>query len=631
MGVEDQELSRQLAALAARVAEVERELSRLRQGSPPSPTQPLKSQGGFVSQQAETAPEGQLSRVDVKPARAGERPSLESRIGSHFFNRIGILALLIGAAWFLKFAIDNGWIGPTARVLIGLGAGVGVTAGSEWFRLRGYKSFSYSLKALGTGLLYLSLWAAYSLFGLIPLGAAFFAMVLVTAANAWLCWRQNSEVLAFYAAVGGFLTPLLLWSARSPELPLFGYLLLLDLAVLALVALRPWSRLLLAAFAGTAVYAVGWYVQHYRPAAFGLTAFFVVVFFLVFSAAPQVLRNLRLATATASLTFEDHLALLLLPLLNGLLAFAELYALLSEPVSAGLRSWVAFGFAAFYLGMLRVARSPRLAGTPTRLSETYLLLSVLAFTGAIPVACEGRLIAVCWSAESVLLIALAWRLHLGSHVGLHVSKDARLVRRLGGAVLALACTATVSLSSSLHGEVRVLWNERFATYLAGVAAGVFAAWVAGRATVTGAVADRNTDLAAQRGWRLDGILASVGATVLLMVGVCLEIDTYWSSQYQLARSERLLEEQFSYSAWSMILGAALLAAGFQRKVATLRWLGLVLLALSIGKVFLFDLRVLSQGYRILSFLGLGALLLGVSFVYQRDLLALRTGPARGER
>jgi uncharacterized membrane protein len=34
---------------------------------------------------------------------------------------------------------------------------------------------------------------------------------------------------------------------------------------------------------------------------------------------------------------------------------------------------------------------------------------------------------------------------------------------------------------------------------------------------------------------------------------------------------------------------------------------------------------LSQGYRILSFLGLGALLLGVSFVYQRDWLKLRAG------
>jgi uncharacterized membrane protein len=44
---------------------------------------------------------------------------------------------------------------------------------------------------------------------------------------------------------------------------------------------------------------------------------------------------------------------------------------------------------------------------------------------------------------------------------------------------------------------------------------------------------------------------------------------------------------------------------------------------SVAKVFLLDMSQLSQGYRILSFLGLGALLLAVSFVYQRDWLNLR--------
>jgi uncharacterized membrane protein len=49
----------------------------------------------------------------------------------------------------------------------------------------------------------------------------------------------------------------------------------------------------------------------------------------------------------------------------------------------------------------------------------------------------------------------------------------------------------------------------------------------------------------------------------------------------------------------------------------------LLLAITIGKVFLVDVSQLSQGYRILSFLGLGALLLAVSFLYQRDWLNLR--------
>jgi uncharacterized membrane protein len=73
----------------------------------------------------------------------------------------------------------------------------------------------------------------------------------------------------------------------------------------------------------------------------------------------------------------------------------------------------------------------------------------------------------------------------------------------------------------------------------------------------------------------------------------------------------------------MLFGVALLAIGFWRNSAFVRWQALVLLAVSIGKVFLVDVSELSQGYRIVSFLGLGALLLAVSFVYQRDLLGLR--------
>jgi uncharacterized membrane protein len=75
----------------------------------------------------------------------------------------------------------------------------------------------------------------------------------------------------------------------------------------------------------------------------------------------------------------------------------------------------------------------------------------------------------------------------------------------------------------------------------------------------------------------------------------------------------------------MVYGAILLGMGFWRRSAFLRWQALALLAVTIIKVFLFDMNVLSQGYRILSFLGLGALLFAVSYVYQRDWLKLRAG------
>lgn len=69
-------------------------------------------------------------------------------------------------------------------------------------------------------------------------------------------------------------------------------------------------------------------------------------------------------------------------------------------------------------------------------------------------------------------------------------------------------------------------------------------------------------------------------------------------------------------AWSLE-GIGLLAAGFALRDRWLRLPGLGLLLLCIGKVFFYDLRNLETMYRILSFIGLGLILLGVSFIYTR--------------
>jgi uncharacterized membrane protein len=123
----------------------------------------------------------------------------------------------------------------------------------------------------------------------------------------------------------------------------------------------------------------------------------------------------------------------------------------------------------------------------------------------------------------------------------------------------------------------------------------------------------------------------IAVNILIMIAVCMEIHSYWWShapamQFSAAMVERRMYAQFVYSAWSMAFGAILLAIGFWKQSAFLRWQALILIAGSIGKVFLVDTRALSQGYRILSFLGLGVLLLMVSFAYQRDWLNLRAHP-----
>jgi len=170
-----------------------------------------------------------------------------------------------------------------------------------------------------------------------------------------------------------------------------------------------------------------------------------------------------------------------------------------------------------------------------------------------------------------------------------------------------------------------IFNKRSPTFCFGFA--VFA-FVAGFARKRG---DEREEVSGIPWTGLSGAaLVIVNALILLAVG--WEIHNYWWL-LRWRGDEALWHDytiyaQFSYSAFFMLFGAVLLAMGFWRRSAFLRWQALVLLAISIGKVFLWDVSELSQGFRVLSFLGLGVLLLAVSFAYQRDWLNLR---GQGER
>jgi uncharacterized membrane protein len=612
-------LEQQIARLTQRVYRLEELLRRhgLVTDQPPAPAPPTLA--------PEVAPPPQPSAPAIPPPQEPAPPpqflaqqpatsdnSLESRIGSQWFNRIGILAVLIGMAWFLKFAIDNHWIGPAGRVLIGIIAGAALIAWSERFRTRGFAAFSYSLKAVGSGILYLSLWAAFSLFHLIPSSAAFIAMLLVTAFNGFMAWSQDSELLALYAIVGGYSTPLLLSNGENHELALFSYLLLLNVATLVLIWLRPWSRLLLGGFAGTVFFFISWSWRFYAGSEFAITAFFLSLFFLVFAFAPHLVR-LNQKTEADLLATRDALALLVLPLANAALGFIGFYLLVnysggsSYSPGSSASSWIAVAFAAFYLLLMRVPNLPEHLIPPV-LKSLDLVIAVVFLIIAIPLKTHGRWLTIGWLVEGAALLYLTRIV------------PQRILRGL--ALIALVLGLFALLVINPPASTTIIFNQRFGTYLAGIAVFAFTAYFAVHST-------ESQEPEFPFSWKLTAALSVLIVNALILIAVSLEIHNYWwilrySGDYTVYHDYSVYT-QFTYSAFFMLFGAALLFLGFLRNSAFLRWQALVLLAATIAKVFLIDVSQLSQGYRIFSFLGLGALLLCVSFAYQRDWLNLRAG------
>ncbi len=585
--------------LRRRVNRLERELVELRQHSFAARSDPSSPPPLVAMTDAPALP----SAVPLSP-----KTSLEDRIGSQLFNRIGIIALMIGMTWFLKYAIDSHWIGPAARIVIGFIAGVGVIVASERFRQQGMRVFSYSLKALGSGILYLSLWAAFQLYHLIPPSMAFAAMLLVTAWNGYMAWSQDAELLGAYALIGGFATPALLSTGIDNELFLFSYLFVIDLAAVALVRLKPWPRLVLAAFLPTVGYYTGWYFGVPVPQhPFALTVIFISLFFTLFASV-----SINVSPGSAADTSSDRLNALpdvLLPLANAAFTFAALYLLLHDERLTDWPPWLAVLLAALYLGLMRISRSTTAAAVHLSLAVTFLTL-------AIPLKASGRPIAAGWLVEGVALLWAAARLSSAS-----VASQVRgVLRWLACGALALGFLAVVSMPvwCSEPTPAFAFINWRFGTSLIGIAAFGCAVWIAfdqhhkREASLISPLSSPT--------WLEIAAVSVVLFNLVFLWAVVEEIDTFWRATA--GNADAILQRDLAVSGFLMLYGAVLLAAGFWKRSAFIRWQALILLVFTIGKTFLYDVSSLSQGYRVVSFLGLGALLLAVSFAYQKDWLGL---------
>ena len=596
-------LQDQLAQLNARLYRVERQLdSKAQFPEPVSPSsfQPAPAIAAQVSEVRVQPPvprtpaDEPRSTIQSRPSTAPLHKSLgrsratsdtlESVIGGQWLNRLGVVAVLVGLSYFLKLAIDNNWIGPASRILIGLAAGIGLLFWSERFRRRGFAAFSYSLKALGFGALYLSLWAGFQLYHLVSAAVAFVAMVLVTLTAAAMSIVLDSELLAAFALVGGFLTPVLLSTNENREVSLLSYLLLLDVGAVWVVAAKRWIRLLPGALGSTLLLSAAWAFTYYSDSQLATTFLFATVFFLVFAAAQFLVTTLP--------EQRDRWAVLerVVIVLNAAGYFLALLGMMAVLH----RHLLAFTTCALGVGCLLLGRMLLLKTSRSDLEITYLILALAFFTLAVPIQFDNRWITCVWGLEAALLLGF-WR-----------RTNRVVLRDAAAAVLALSIFRLVLLDSTR--EATLLFNPRFGLYLLTIAVTALLAYFSIRVKFTG--------------WLAWAAAALVVFNALLLVALSLEVHDYFvpllrSAASPFERRSVEIAEAFSYSALWMLYGAALMLVGFWKRQTLIRWLAIVLLAITAIKVFFVDVTLLQRGYRIASFIALGMILLAVSFFYQR--------------
>lgn len=545
-------------------------------------------------------PEASQAGIWPKADReAADMESLESRIGGNWLNKIGMVAVVLGVIYFLKYAIDNRWIGEMGRVMLGLLAGVGFLSGGESLQRRNYFGYGLTLCGGGIAILYFSIFATFNFYSLIPQFPAFLLMALITATAVLMSVRYNSRVIAVLGILGGFGTPLMLATGKDNQVALFSYIVILDLGILALAYFKNWRSLNLLAFVFTQLILAAWALSYYTDSKLWRTECFLTLFFLIF-AVMAFLYNIVHCQKTV---YYDQFLILK----NGAAYFLWTYLLLQDHYSAYL-GFFALLLAMAYAGLAMLAR--RRSPNDQFLILIQLGIALTLITLAIPIQLKQHWITLGWAMEALVL---TW-------VGFRTESD----KTRFGALLIVFLVSIRLLFFDTAGwpwnNFTFLLNSRAFTFAGTLAAMLAMAWLYWKM--------RDQCMGNEKYISAALILL---ANFLFLFFFTTEIHQGYQAQlyqtepqggvrmttdYSMIREVRS-QEQLMISFFWGVYSILLLIVGIVKRYSPIRWLAMMLFAMTILKVFIVDLSELEKVYRIFSFIGLGLILLAASFLYQR--------------
>ena len=319
--------------------------------------------------------------------------------------------------FLFKFSVDQGWLTPEVRVGFGLALGAALV----WLGLRVYverRAFSQVLLGGGIGTFYITGFAAFQLYALVPHALAFVFLVAVTLLTFALSIRQDEAALSLIGAAGGFGTPFLLYDGSGNLGGLVLYTTLILAGIAAVYLYKGWRSLLLFSTAGVWTVLVAGYAQSAGPAleagrlSLQAGALFAALALWLVPVVREVLREHRperwpvpvpgkllrsfFEGAERSLHpgFPAHLLSGIVPLV-GLAFTQEVWGLSKESLG-----WAALGGAAAYAAVAGTLR--RIEGEG-RLYYTNALTFLLLFTLGIFLVLEGNALFFALVAEAAVL------------------------------------------------------------------------------------------------------------------------------------------------------------------------------------------------------------------------------------
>jgi len=228
--------------------------------------------------------EPSLSSLKVGPkivTKENKGFALENFVGLKLIHFVGIIVLVAGISFGVKYAIDQNLINATGRIILAW------LAGSLLFILalllkNKYQTFSAILFSGSMASLYFTSFGACVYYAIIARWVAFILMIGFTLCTVTVAIFYRRQEIALLGMVGAYGIPFLIGSNTPDMLSFFGYILLINGGILLIQFLKNWRLLKRLSMVIAWIIFLSWCISDYTLASYYLAFGIGIAFFSIF-------------------------------------------------------------------------------------------------------------------------------------------------------------------------------------------------------------------------------------------------------------------------------------------------------------------------------------------------------------
>ncbi len=501
--------------------------------------------------------------------------------------RAGVVVLLCGIGFFLKYSIDNNLVSPAVRVLMSLTFGIAMAAAGYWGAGKKYRAVSIGILDAGLVTLYLSLFASFRLYHLTDAMTTFGAMTAVTVAAMVLALRLSAPAVAIAGCAGGYLTPVMLSDNSGNLTAFFLWILIMTAGSMIVARLRNWKLLNIIAFVLSWILTAAGMAVHLRADNYVSALICLSIGFVMFAVIPVLYRNL----AKSGITLIEVLIMLFNALFYTAAACltAKEYAPEEFRIPAAAALFTALVYFCETMYFIRRREIDRL------LCTVLLCVTVLALGLVFPLLFSGVWLAASWSVFALALMLIA--------------------SKTGGRTLAVLSFCAFALTAAKIFVGFELFSGA-QTYLGKLSDRFFTVGVYMISLACAGIAMHRYSAGKLQGSLPHDSASQISKLFLYSSGLIFFV-------YSSVEVFECMHEYFhgfrhgGLSVWWAVMAITLLVYGLTKRMKNLRLTGLVLFALCAVKVFFLDLHDSDQLYRVGAFVVLGLFMLAGAVLYIR--------------